>query len=100
MIQSRKAPDNGTTRSITLESYKSTGSQTSEWSVLDNAHRIERTYTVKNFAEAYAVQKIAELAEAEGHHPDIGFGWGKLQSRCKQRRSKACTRMTSSWPRK
>jgi 4a-hydroxytetrahydrobiopterin dehydratase len=51
--------------------------QTPEWSVLDNAHRIERTYKVKNFAEAYAVvQKIAELAEAEGHHPDIGFGWG------------------------
>jgi hypothetical protein len=44
MIQSRKAPDNGTTRSITLESYKGTGSQTSEWSVLDNEHRIERTY--------------------------------------------------------
>ncbi|MGB8899414.1 MAG: 4a-hydroxytetrahydrobiopterin dehydratase [Methylocella sp.] len=22
------------------------------------------------------VQKIGELAEAEGHHPDISFGWG------------------------
>jgi pterin-4a-carbinolamine dehydratase len=50
---------------------------TPEWSVLDNAHRIERTYRFKNFAEAYAlVQKIAELAEAEGHHPDVSFGWG------------------------
>jgi Pterin 4 alpha carbinolamine dehydratase len=22
------------------------------------------------------VQKVGELAEAEGHHPDIGVGWG------------------------
>ena len=22
------------------------------------------------------VQQVAELAEAEGHHPDISFGWG------------------------
>jgi 4a-hydroxytetrahydrobiopterin dehydratase len=22
------------------------------------------------------VQEIGELAEAEGHHPDISFGWG------------------------
>jgi 4a-hydroxytetrahydrobiopterin dehydratase len=37
----------------------------------------ERTYRFKNFAEAYAfVQKVAELAESEGHHPDVSFGWG------------------------
>ena len=23
------------------------------------------------------VQEIGELAEAEGHHPNINFGWGK-----------------------
>jgi 4a-hydroxytetrahydrobiopterin dehydratase len=22
------------------------------------------------------VRKVGELAEAEGHHPDISFGWG------------------------
>jgi pterin-4a-carbinolamine dehydratase len=46
-------------------------------SVLDEAHRIERTYRFKNFAAAYSfVQKVAELAESEGHHPDVSFGWG------------------------
>jgi 4a-hydroxytetrahydrobiopterin dehydratase len=44
---------------------------------LDDAHRIERTFRFKNFAEAFAfVQRAADLAEAEGHHPDITFGWG------------------------
>jgi 4a-hydroxytetrahydrobiopterin dehydratase len=51
--------------------------QVPEWVVQDDAHRIERTYRFKNFAEAFAfVRKAAELAEAEGHHPDIAFGWG------------------------
>src|SRR5918993_80821 len=51
--------------------------QTPEWNVLDDAHRIERTFRFKNFAEAYAfVREVAELAEAEGHHPDVSFGWG------------------------
>jgi len=31
------------------------------WALLDTAKRVERAAT---------------LAEAEGHHPDIGFGWG------------------------
>ena len=22
------------------------------------------------------MQKVAELAESEGHHPDVSFGWG------------------------
>ena len=45
--------------------------------MLDEGRRIERGYKFKNFAEAFAfVQRAAELAEAEGHHPDISFGWG------------------------
>jgi 4a-hydroxytetrahydrobiopterin dehydratase len=51
--------------------------QTSEWGVFDEARRIERTFRFKNFAEAFAfVQQVADLPEAEGHHPDISFGWG------------------------
>ena len=30
-----------------------------------------------NFLESLAfVNKVSELAEAEGHHPDLWFGWG------------------------
>ena len=51
--------------------------QTPEWSVQDEARRIERTFKFRNFAEAFAfVHQAADLAEAEGHHPDISFGWG------------------------
>ena len=51
--------------------------QTPEWAIRDEARRIERTYKFRNFAEAFAfVRRAADLAEAEGHHPDISFGWG------------------------
>jgi 4a-hydroxytetrahydrobiopterin dehydratase len=51
--------------------------QVPDWSLLDGASRIERRFKFKNFAEAFAfVTRAAELAEAEGHHPDIAFGWG------------------------
>jgi len=46
-------------------------------SYADDAHRIERTFRFRNFREALAfVQRVGELAETEGHHPDISFGWG------------------------
>jgi 4a-hydroxytetrahydrobiopterin dehydratase len=51
--------------------------QAPEWKLLDQATRIERTYRFNNFREAFGfVERAAELAEAEGHHPDITFGWG------------------------
>jgi 4a-hydroxytetrahydrobiopterin dehydratase len=50
--------------------------QTPDWSVQDE-QRIERTFKFRNFAEAFGfVRQVADLAEAEGHHPDISFGWG------------------------
>lgn len=51
--------------------------QVPEWVLREDAHRIERAYRFKNFREALTfVEKVGELAEAEGHHPDINFGWG------------------------
>jgi 4a-hydroxytetrahydrobiopterin dehydratase len=51
--------------------------QIPEWTLKDDAHRIERTFRFKNFQEAMNfVTKVGQLAEAEQHHPDITFGWG------------------------
>ena len=51
--------------------------QTPGWELIDGATRIRRTFTLGDFAEAMAlVQKVGDLAEDEGHHPDIAFGWG------------------------
>ncbi len=62
---------------LTPEQVETFHPQVLEWAIRDDARRIERTYTFKDFAEAFSfVRKVAELAETEGHHPDISFGWG------------------------
>src|SRR5689334_15254609 len=62
---------------LTPEEAAAYHAQAPEWTLADDARRIERTYRFKNFREAFAfVTRAAELAEAEGHHPDISFGWG------------------------
>ena len=51
--------------------------QAEGWQLLDDGKRIERTFKFKNFREALAfIDRVGGLAEAEGHHPDISFGWG------------------------
>lgn len=38
---------------------------------------LKKSLKFNNFAEALSfVNKVAELAEAADHHPDITFGWG------------------------
>ncbi len=46
------------------------------WTVVDE-HHLSRAYKFPNFAAALAfVNRVGAIAESEGHHPDISFGWG------------------------
>lgn len=52
-------------------------SEAPAWTLADDARSIERRFRFPNFRKAIDfVDKVGELAEAEGHHPDIHFGWG------------------------
>ena len=43
---------------------------------------LERTYELPSFAEAIAfVNRVAELAETENHHPDIAVSYRKVTLR-------------------
>jgi 4a-hydroxytetrahydrobiopterin dehydratase len=49
------------------------------WKVVGE-HHLTRTYTFPNFREALDfVNKVGELAEEQGHHPDILLAWGKAE---------------------
>jgi 4a-hydroxytetrahydrobiopterin dehydratase len=49
------------------------------WHIVDD-HHLERDYTFANFREALAfTNKVGELAEKVGHHPDIYLAWGKVK---------------------
>lgn len=50
------------------------------WEEVDGA--LERTFELPTFAEAVAfVNRIAELAEAEDHHPDIAISYRRVTLR-------------------
>jgi 4a-hydroxytetrahydrobiopterin dehydratase len=46
------------------------------WEVREE-HHLTKSYEFSNFADALRfVNRVGEIAEGEGHHPDINFGWG------------------------
>jgi len=48
------------------------------WVVVDG-HHLEKSYEFNGFRDALDyVVRVGELAEAEGHHPDIYLAWGKV----------------------
>jgi len=50
-----------------------------EWRV-ENEHHLEREFRFKDFREALSfTNRVGEIAEAEGHHPDIYLAWGKVR---------------------
>jgi len=49
------------------------------WSLIDE-HHLEKEYLFPDFRKALTfTNKIGELAEREGHHPDIYLSWGKVK---------------------
>ena len=49
------------------------------WDVVDE-HHLSRVFRFPDFAEALAfVNRVGELAEQQGHHPDIHLAWGVVR---------------------
>jgi 4a-hydroxytetrahydrobiopterin dehydratase len=50
-----------------------------EWEVVDN-HHLEKSYAFDDFKHALAfTNRVGELAEDQGHHPDIHLAWGRVK---------------------
>jgi 4a-hydroxytetrahydrobiopterin dehydratase len=49
------------------------------WTIVDE-HHLEKEFRFKNFREALDfTNRVGEVAEQEGHHPDIFLGWGRVK---------------------
>lgn len=49
------------------------------WEVV-NEHHLKKLYNFTDFREAQQfVNRVGDLAEEQGHHPDICFGWGRAE---------------------
>ena len=60
---------------------KSLASQVKDWEVV-NEHHIKKTFKFSDFRSALDfVNKVGNLAEGQGHHPDIFLAWGRAEIR-------------------
>ncbi|MFS8569664.1 MAG: 4a-hydroxytetrahydrobiopterin dehydratase [Thermaerobacter sp.] len=66
---------------VTAEELARYRSQIPDWTVLvdGGSRRLRRIFTFKDFAEALDfTNRVAELAEREGHHPRLVLEWGRV----------------------
>jgi len=49
------------------------------WMLIDEAHLLAKNFHFKDFKDTMAfVNKVADIAEEEGHHPDMAVSYGDV----------------------
>jgi 4a-hydroxytetrahydrobiopterin dehydratase len=65
---------------IDLNLKESLSTLHTDWILSENQDLLSRRFELNTFAEALdLVNKIGEIAEEQGHHPDINLGWGYVE---------------------
>ncbi len=73
------APCRGGVPPLKGEELASLQKQVDGWNVTDE-HHITKAFKFPNFREALQfVNRVGDLAEEQGHHPDIFLAWGKVE---------------------
>ena len=77
LSQLKCKPCSGNTPKLSLNEIQKKLSEIYEWQLNDNKEMIFKKFKFKNFKNAlYFINLVGDLAEEEGHHPDISLGWG------------------------
>lgn len=81
LSQKHCVPCEGGMLPLTKKSAEIMVPQIPGWELREDGKEVSRDFKFKDFAAAIAfVNKVAEIAEAEGHHPDISVhGWNKVR---------------------
>ena len=79
LADKRCVPCKGGTPPLKGKALEDLHREVPEWIVV-NEHHLKRAFNFPDFVSALAfVNKVGEVAEKEGHHPDILLGWGKAE---------------------
>lgn len=63
---------------MSMEEARALMGQVEGWELGEG--KLSRQFRFKNFRQAMVfVNKVAEIAEAEGHHPDIFISWNRVR---------------------
>jgi len=72
-------PCSGGVPKLTSEELQEIRHQVPDWEII-LGHHLRRVFAFDDFAGALAfVNRIGEVAEDEGHHPNITFTWGRVE---------------------
>ncbi len=75
----RCVPCEGEVAKLTREEAKKLHEEVPEWVLSEDATTLSRSFAFKDFKNALAfVNMVGKVAEEEWHHPDIRFGWGRV----------------------
>jgi 4a-hydroxytetrahydrobiopterin dehydratase len=70
------APCSGDVPALEGTELEALRQQIPDWEVVEG-HHLKRKFSFRNFREALDfVNRVGEIAEEQGHHPDVAFGWG------------------------
>lgn len=72
-------PCSGNTPPLKGEKIETLHAQVPDWEVI-LGHHLRRVFKFEDFMAALRfVNRIAEVAETENHHPNISFTWGRVE---------------------
>ena len=72
LCSTKCAPCEGGVAPMSAEESAAQLKEVDGWQIVNDGRRIRRNWTVKNFmAGIQFFNAVADLAEAEGHHPDL-----------------------------
>jgi 4a-hydroxytetrahydrobiopterin dehydratase len=78
LAQKHCVPCKGGTAPLKGEALKPYAAQVPQWTI-PREHQLERVFKLPDFRAALdLVNRIGEIAETEGHHPDLELGWGRV----------------------
>lgn len=62
-----------------MEAHKLMPELEQDWMLIDGGRMLARTFGFKDFAATMEfVNKVADIAESEGHHPDMSISYNTL----------------------
>ena len=80
LVTKHCVPCEGDTVPLFMQDAQEMMKEIPEWILWPDAKTISREFTFKNFAQAMAfANKVSDVAEAEGHHPDMLISWGRVE---------------------
>lgn len=79
LTEKKCIPCSGGTPQLTASERESLNKQISGWEIEDEK-KLVKSFSFKDFNEPMKLaNKIWDVAEKEGHHPDLFVAWGKLK---------------------